>query len=449
MLSKNVIITIIVSLIFASAVAIITDNKIDDEAYKALFVHKVRTSEKYDIIIAGDSRIYRGISSKIIGGKLKSSAINLGFSSGGHSNLLFDLIDKRINLNSKEKIIILGITPLSLSKKASENGHIKRILKKKKEEILEYKYLFPVKNFFAPTSPAQIRKNLTEKGFNKYHQEFYIEDGWVASWYDSPFPYHALESYKKTFSETEISREVINNLYLKVKEWKSKGIKVYGFFVPSSINMEELEKNVGKFKPDTFLRGFFNAGGLWINIENSYESYDGSHLNKESAIRLSEEVADKIKNNNILTKYQSGLKINDIYTIKNCKFTEEKLFKSDSLNTLSLFIKENQENDSNSVKTIIFSEVLKKAKENNINKIKTSLNVYYTDSLTEAIFACKINNHKVEINTNYTTVSKKWCKLYLDYKFPENYAETDTLLIYIDNLKNTEFYIDSLKVYYY
>ncbi len=443
MFNKKVILTLLLSLVVLAIIAFITNNKMDDENYKALFVHKVFTKQKYDIIIAGDSRIYRGISAEIIGDKLHLSALNLGFSSGGHSKLLFDLIDKHLNNNSPNKIIILGITPASLTDRAAENGHIKRILNRKKEEVLEYEYLFPIKLFFAPTTPYRIRKKLRNKPSNDYRQEFHTDDGWIASWYDSPIPYRALKSYKDKFIKMKPENEIIQALYKKVSEWKSKGIKVYGFFVPSSKNMNELEKVVADFNSDKFLKGFLNAGGYWINIENQYSSFDGSHLEKESAIRLSKEIAQKISNKNIIRNYQPNIKINDIYDIKDFKYKKDIKLTPDSA-ALKLF----NNNNSKPYNTIIYKDVLSEAKSKNISKISIEAVIAYPEAETQTIFGCKVNTKKTEIKTNYSTISGEPCKLFLDYKLPENYNKTDTLKVYINNEENSKFYLDSLKIWY-
>ncbi len=442
MFDKKVIYTLLLSLIFAVIIALITDNKMDDENYKALFVHKVFTKEKYDLIIAGDSRVYRGISAEIIGNKLKLKALNLGFSSGGHDKPLFDLTEKHINKKSKQKIIILGITPASLTKRAAENGHIKRVLKRKKEEVLEYRYLFPVKLFFAPTTPYKIRKKLKKQKSNDYRQEFHLKDGWIASWYDTPLPYRALKSYKEKFSKIKPDTAIIENLLKQVKKWKNEGITVYGFFPPSSPNMNELEKVVANFNTDEFLKKFLNAGGYWINIENNYFSYDGSHLEKESAIKLSQEIANKILTGKIIKKYNPEIKINDIYKVKNYDYSEEIYFKDKKTR---LF---NDKTPEKEIKTTIFKKTLKKEKEKNIKQIKTEISIFYTEPETQAILKCEINKQKTEINTNYGTIANKWCKIYLTYNFPKNYSENDTLKIFLNNPENKEFYIDSLKIWY-
>lgn len=438
MLNKKVILTLLFSIIIIVIIALVTNNKMDDENYKALFIRKVYTKQKYDVIIAGDSRIYRGVSARIVGNKLNLKTLNLGFSSGGHSTLLFNLIDKHLNMKSPDKTIILGITPASLTNRAGNNGHIKRILNRKKEEVIEYEYLFPVKLFFAPTTPYKIRKKLRKRKSNDYRQEFNIEDGWVASWYDTPIPYRALESYKDKFTKMKVENNIIKNLYKQTKKWKSQGIKVYGFYIPSSKNMNELEKNVAAFDIKKFLKGFINAGGYWINIESNYFSYDGSHLEKESAIRLSEELAEKISQNNIIKIYNPEIKINDIYDIKNYIY----------LNTLDSSLNLFNNKESVPYSKTFYKEALSEAKSKKITNISIEAKILYPNSDANAILGCKVKNYKAEINTNYSTVSGKPCKLFLDFKLPENYQNSDTLKIYIKNIKNYKLYLESLNIYY-
>jgi hypothetical protein len=446
MFDKKVLFILFVSMVLAVIIAVLTDHEMDDEKSKALFIHKTHTREKYNLIIAGDSRIYRGVSAKIAGEILGMKAINLGYSSGGYGKEMFDLIDKLIDLSSDKKILILGITPLTITDLGSDNGHIKRVLDTKKETILEYEYLFSIKNFFAPTSPNRIRKNIKEKYYNKYHQEMYIEEGWIASWYNTPFPYLALKEYKKTFSETHISEIVIQNLYLKIKEWRNKGIEVYGFFVPSSVNMVELEKNLGKFKADEFFKGFIDSGGKWIDIEASYSSYDGSHLDKESAIRISKEIAQKVKQQNIIAEYQPGMKINSIYDITH--YTLFKEFYSGSEQKLNPPFEGDRFEGSQKINLSLFKDHAVELINNKIKRVEIQISVQYNDAETESILGCTIKHKKVELNTDYSTIPNQWCKLFLSIEVPGDLTENDSISIYLNNPHKKVFHTDSLKIYY-
>ncbi len=449
MFDKKVIFTILVSMILATIIALYSSNKDKNELNKALFINKTYTKKKYDVIVAGDSRTYRGISSKIINNKLNLSVLNLGYSSAGFNKTLFDKIDEKISQKSKNKILILGITPFSLTAQASFNGHLKRLESLKKEEVLEYMYLFPVKSFYYSITPDDIRKLIIHKGSKNenYQQEYHINEGWIASWYLKPNEYAALKSYKKTFTDTKISNQIIENLYIKIQEWKKEGISVFGYIVPSSINMTELERNIGKFNQNKFIKGFIKVGGEWINIENKYISYDGSHLEKESAIHLSEEISSKILNNNIISKYDSTIKVNNIYNIDYI-YKFETTFEKDTglqiekgkgiLGSNAVFV------DKKYNTFVLYKERLRKK---GVKKISLEVCVLYKDKQSIANLICNIGGSITSFNSNYTCIPNKWCRLYLTVDFPEKITNADDITVLIKSKKGTKIYIDDFRLY--
>ena len=109
-------------------------------------------------------------------------------------------------------------------------------------------------------------------------------------------------SYKKRFLKTKILPKVITDFYQRVKEWREKGIKVYAFEPPISYNLSQLENNFTSFNWNEFVENFINAGGEWINLKGHFHTYDGSHINKESAIKLSSEVISTVGNKTIMER---------------------------------------------------------------------------------------------------------------------------------------------------
>jgi hypothetical protein len=88
---------------------------------------------------------------------------------------------------------------------------------------------------------------------------------------------------------------VRENLIKKVAEWEAEGIQVFGFRPPAAAHFEEIET---KYYPEEALKTQFEAvGGTWIDIPNrtSYITYDGNHLEEESANKLSTVVGQGIK----------------------------------------------------------------------------------------------------------------------------------------------------------
>ena len=210
MYNRKVILTLLFSLIISLIIGVLFSKPDVEELLKQMFTFKVHSGKKYNLVVAGDSRVYRGVSTDIIGEELNMASINLGFSAAGFNNTMYDLINKKLT-NKPGNIIILGITPFSLTDRAMENGHINKVLNLKIEEVIEYLHLSKLKNLFVPTNPIKLWKRLFNKGPNQnnYIQKVNVNEGWVASNYIKPNQYFALKPFKKTSRDIKISKTIL------------------------------------------------------------------------------------------------------------------------------------------------------------------------------------------------------------------------------------------------
>lgn len=292
----TIILTIGFRLLFPSV-----DNSKTDEQY--FWTLKTHTTERFDIVILGDSRIYRGVSPEILTENIPNcSAINLGYSSAGLSNLYFDFVYDKLNTASKNRVIILGISPHSLTLSALKNEELLTYLN---QPVIETKKIIHLANLYKLTEMAMPSQLVNSLNVNKkkpinYHQEFY-KNGWVKSCKDNPDKESALVSYASIFSNNMVSDLAITNLCERIQKWNKEGVKVICFRTPSSLKMEALEDSLSGFNEAEIKSKITLNGGLWIDYNSDdFTSYDGSHLHYKSAIILSKglgiEVA-KIMNN--------------------------------------------------------------------------------------------------------------------------------------------------------
>lgn len=244
---------------------------------------KVHSDKSYDIIISGDSRVYRGIDPSSISKALNGiSVLNFGFSSGGHNQFIFNEIEKRLNEKTEQKIIILSLTPFSLTNKAQDNAHFLQEHERDPNEVLLRRYVNPALSFFDPIMPTDV---IHAKGSNYGYYESFRRDGWVES---RKIPYNnkaALKSYQKNFKNNRIDNDVVRIVLSQVKRWTDQGINVFALRMPTTEEMETLENELSGYSEETLKKRFEKAGGRWINYENryGYPSYDGSHLDGNAA----------------------------------------------------------------------------------------------------------------------------------------------------------------------
>ncbi|OYT14677.1 MAG: hypothetical protein B7C24_17075 [Bacteroidetes bacterium 4572_77] len=203
----------------------------------------------------------------------------MGFSSALYDKEYLDLLESRLDTNAKTPIIILGITPHSLLYYGYPNGHIKRFQKMKKEEVIDYLYLFSLKTFFSPLR-FDTKWQLASSKENNYMQDFNYTQGWAASDYKNRDINHALKPYAQIFMNKQISEKNLKFLMQTIERWSKSGIAVYGFVPPSSAKIEQIERENTTFNDQEIVKDFIQAGGKWISLNGVFQSYDGSHLKR-------------------------------------------------------------------------------------------------------------------------------------------------------------------------
>lgn len=258
---------------------------------------KVQPNQAFDVVFIGDSRIYRGISPTIITKELKEidsfSVFNYGFSSAGLDTAFMEAGAALLNANSKQRILVLGVTASSLADENLANPHHWQEKNRHPVEIWQRKHINAYLSFFDPTSPLVLRN--TYRGEKSGYYQEYKKNGWIAS---DKLPRDEWKGYwhiQNTYPTVKFSAAVRENLIKKVAEWEAEGIQVFGFRPPAAAHFEAIET---KYYPEEALRTQFEAvGGTWIEIPDrkTYITYDGNHLEEQSARKLSAVVGKAMK----------------------------------------------------------------------------------------------------------------------------------------------------------
>jgi hypothetical protein len=209
---------------------------------------------------------------------------------------------EKLDHNSPSRTLLIGLAPHTLTPRAAMDEHYLQEKSRKKEEIIDARYFGAIKQLFITTTIYDLYLDIV-KSFKKekkvediYYQEFQ-SNGWVASWKTYDDPENALASYRSGFIGNQVSDSIFKGFLSYVKKWVAEGIKVYAYRPPTTIKMVQVEDSLSGFNEVKIRSAFEQAGGIWINVENGiYRSYDGSHLHKDAAIRLSKDLADYIRN---------------------------------------------------------------------------------------------------------------------------------------------------------
>lgn len=457
MFSKRVILTLFIAFMISVLIGLLSNKIPTEELKKQFFAYKIHSGKTYDLLIAGDSRVFRGVSSQPFEDKLGLRSFNLGFSAVIFDDIMFDLVEQKLDRESKSPTIIVAITPHSLTKYSYPNGHIKKIQKMKREDVLMYRYFLRATSVFTPYSFSGLLKfsSGAHSQEQSFHQEFFKEQGWIYSKFETNQLQSALKSYHSTFNKRKIDSVIQEGLYDQIRIWKSKGYEVFGFIPPSSPNIESLERSYSGFLDQEIAKNFMAHDGKWISIDSIYDSYDGSHLTGESAIRLSNEIAYKIKMGYVDSIYDETKNYPNNYLPSNKPITayhnnfegSEYSYKTENgqiigkIDTATLFF-----NTAN-----INSETIIRKK---IKKIITRAQflIPHENAKFQLVYQIKRADKSViykKLSSKWILKKQVWGQLYFELIIPEGIQQGDLINCYIYNNDKVEFYIDDLEILFY
>jgi hypothetical protein len=199
-----------------------------------------------------------------------------------------------LDKNSPQKIMVLGVTPWTLTDEAAQNVLFRQESHRPWSAVVERVYLYPYIMEFYPVRWSSILNN-KDKPKVKYNSEYH-DNGWVASQKIPEDTTEALQPYQDEMKRFKTSKRLIRELVDQTRQWTKEGIKVFAFRPPTTQAMLQLEQQLSGFDQEEFAKDFENAGGIWLAIDRSqYHSYDGSHIDDTSAVHLSKVIADSIK----------------------------------------------------------------------------------------------------------------------------------------------------------
>ena len=260
---------------------------------KWFWTWKTHSDRKFDVVFVGDSRTYRGISPESMAEGLQGFRIlNFGYSSGSLSALMLAEAESRLDAGGR-RIIVLGVTPSSLTPRAARDEQYRQEKNRTSSEVLENIYMAPFLKYFDPTTPIRFFEEIGSR--KARFREAFHESGWIAGWKEPAGPPDPIGVFANLFTDNPVSPVLVDNVLRQTEAWTREGIRVYAFRPPTSRNMTDMEIRRSGFDETTFRQRFIRAGGVWIDVDRpGYRSYDHSHLDKESAETLSRLVAEII-----------------------------------------------------------------------------------------------------------------------------------------------------------
>ena len=258
---------------------------------------KTRNTQTYDIVFGGDSRTFRGISPAHFAAGLEGRRVyNYAYWANGFGTDYLEGVESKIDTTSPFQMIILGITPHSLTEKTARSPHYHFEISRARKSTVQTVFLSWLEEYFAPYGIIELSEKLTGRSGPHNKRIIYHDDGWVETWWIKPDTMNAAKSYKNLFEGDPVSDAVIADLMEYVERWTGRGIYVVGFRPPASYTIRQYEELRGGFSEPALTKRFREAGGVWLDVPpEDYRTYDGSHLEHHAAMQFSSDLARMIR----------------------------------------------------------------------------------------------------------------------------------------------------------
>lgn len=253
----------------------------------------------YDVVVIGDSRSLMGVAPSAMHETLPGRRIlNFAFLGAGLTPELVTAGLEKLDPNASDRVLVLGVTPLSLASFSLGNDHFRQESAKPRRAEPPSDFETEVRRVFQPFDFPE--RETAEPRANPESISIYREGGWLASDGTPANPKLALDSYRRHFARGTFDEPNFAKLLELLRRTSANGVKIHAFRHPSSRKMEQLEDRISGFHEAYVRRRLGDAGVTWLPFKSrrglslEFPSYDGSHLKPEGALFFSAGLGQRI-----------------------------------------------------------------------------------------------------------------------------------------------------------
>jgi len=318
------IISVFILAVLLMAAVVVLRPSTDSGLSKTLFWRqKLESGQVNEIVAVGDSRVLHCIVPEQFSSEGIEPGLNLGFRGAALNEKLVEFAASKLK-GQGQRVLLIGVTPNSFTPNANQSNGFEQEQKNLKAATFRFpnwlsnmfsanqsnssgenqeqlspairlpNWLSNILDRLQPSSLAEVTR--VARGKTKPKSEHFHETGWIDTTHASPNEKEALKFFRHRFDQNQADAKRIGQLHSLVQEYSTRGILVVCFRPPVTKEMAELEDSHSGFSYAQFKNDLAGAGGIWIDAEDpELKSYDGSHLDGDSARKLSATLAIKIK----------------------------------------------------------------------------------------------------------------------------------------------------------
>ncbi len=286
-------------------------NRRSGTARDVFWQRKVLVDAPHAVVVAGDSRGYRGVAPEVLADGLgvpPEDVLNFCFSGAAFEPRYLSRVDELVRREPPGRIL-LTLTPGSLTPEAAaRNGFLsrERAYGRMRDDVIararfavESPFRSLAQTWFRPLSrndwrrilPGQTARTVGRRG-RELRVERFMPTGWVATVAEPPDPEFYFDHFDEKFTDNQVDAAAVARLMDRVAGWTAGGIDVSGVRMPIGDGLAWREDRLSGMDWDAFVEAFRAAGGTWIELDWSrFRTYDGSHLDAGSARRATAVIA--------------------------------------------------------------------------------------------------------------------------------------------------------------
>jgi len=264
------------------------DPRDDDTADQNWFyINKVHRHTRHDVILLGDSRVLHDISPAALTEEIPgASFFNFAFEAGSLNPEIFAEAEARLD-TTRAPAVLMGITALMFQPWKADNKQFHQYKNMARDVVFLYLHAPDLARFFRPLPPSALPRRWLGMRPSIRFLDTYHGDGWLESTCQPlPAPF-GLEDLREKLSRQHIDTGLVDALMAQVRTWRNRGVAVFGVYPPADPQRLAIELETLRFDTDRFRKRFEAAGGIWLDVPGRYVTYDGSHLERESAVAYS------------------------------------------------------------------------------------------------------------------------------------------------------------------
>lgn len=267
---------------------------VNTELRTEFWLNKTHAVEKFNMVVGGDSRIYRGFSIEDMEEEVPGlKGVNLGYSSAGFSKKYIDFMVSRLEKNGP-RILIFGLSANSFTDESNKNESLDQYQAVRGFDLYKGLYLSRYLKYFAPYKISDLKNAFYPDTIGVVQEKFY-SNGWTSSDLTPSVDSVAYEIYTKIFTEDKVNDSIVTAYLHHVDSLQKTGIQIVAFRTPTNDPMTAIEDSLSGLRFADLATHFQKNNMTWIDFKNSdFRTYDGSHLDSKSARKLGRSVGQVI-----------------------------------------------------------------------------------------------------------------------------------------------------------